>query len=307
MRTTLLFSTAMALLLASVVTPAVAEPAVARYLGAEPKSFADPDAALAALKAALEAGDVDELAAIIGLDAQATKESEGFDERLAELGEAARERAQLTGDDADSKNIILGDLIWPFPFPLVKTGTEWRFDTEAGLEEIIDRRIGENELETIKTVRNYIAAQNEYESQDRDDDGVLEFAQVLRSPEGTKDGLFWPADEFGESPAGPFVDEAKAEKAGDAPGGYFGYRYRILKSQGENIAGGAYDYVINGNMIAGFALVAVPAIYDETGIKTFVVSHHGVVYEKDLGPDTESLAAGITTFNPDQTWEVVGD
>ena len=189
--------------------------------------------------------------------------------------------------------------------PIAKTEDgKWAFDTYAGLDEIIARRVGENELTTIATVRAYVDAQTDYASLDRDSDGVLEYAQKLISSEGQTDGLYWPADQGdGESPAGPFVDESEVAAAKD---GYFGYRYRILTGQGDNIAGGAYDYVINGNMIAGFALIAWPVRYGVSGVKTFVVSHHGIVYEKDLGDSTEVIVPYIDRFNPDESWDVVG-
>ncbi len=160
---------------------------------------------------------------------------------------------------------------------------KWYFDTYAGLEEIVNRRVGENELEAISTARAYVDAQQDYAEADHDGDGVLEYAQKLISTEGETDGLYWPTDDVnGESPAGDGIDLAELDKS-KAGEGYFGYKFRILTGQGDNIAGGAYDYVINGNMIAGFALIAWPAKYGETGVKTFAVNQHGVVYETDLG------------------------
>jgi hypothetical protein len=306
MKRTLLSPLALLIATAFYVLPAAADPDIAKYIGDAPDNFADGESLAAVLKTELEAKNVDGLAKLIGLNAAEIGKSEGFDERLTELQNAAKERLQLVDAGPDRRIILLGELVWPFPFPVVKVDDRWQFDTEAGLEEILDRRIGENELETIDTARNYIQAQNIYHSEDRDGDGVLEYAQALRSPPGTKDGLYWPSSYDGtESPAGEFVDESRA--ADTEKNGYFGYRYRVLTSQGENIAGGAYDYVINGNMLAGFALIATPVRYGETGIKTFVVSHNGGVYEKDLGEDTEKLAAEITSFNPDQSWELVED
>ncbi|MEM9105373.1 MAG: DUF2950 family protein, partial [Pseudomonadota bacterium] len=209
-----------------------------------------------------------------------------------------------------SDRIILdiGRQLWPFPFPGVKDEDgKWSFDTLAGLEEVINRRVGRNELTAIETAREFVEAQELYKLADRDADGVLEYAQKIISTEGTTDGLFWPQSaEDGASPAGGFADQDTIDKALQGEG-YFGYRFRVLTSQGAEIAGGSHDYVINGNMIAGFALIAWPVEYAETGVHTFMVSHHGTVYEADLGPATGEIVKYITSFNPDETWTVVGD
>jgi hypothetical protein len=168
---------------------------------------------------------------------------------------------------------------------------------------MIDRRVGENELEAIETVRAYVGAQRIYDDIDWDEDGVLEYAQNLISTPGSYDGLYWqPGDGVPDSPAGPFVSQTALNKASDPNAGYFGYHFRVLKAQGAGVAGGAYNYVINGNMIAGFGLVAWPAAYGESGVKTFVVNQAGTVYEKDLGPQTNAVATAMKTFNPDKTW-----
>ncbi len=301
-----LFASAFISLAASMPSVA-AEPSLQRFVGAEPQSFKEPVEALDALKKDLDAKDVDALAKILGLNAEAAKKSDDFEARVEDLQKASKERAVLEDRDDDSKTVVLGNLDWPFPFPLVKHDGGWQFDTLAGLEEVLARRIGENELEAIKTSRNYLTAQALYAQQDHDGDGVLEFAQKLMSDKGQEDGLYWPSAGGEESPAGSFGDAAKIEGAAGSDHGYFGYRYRILKSQGSNIAGGKYDFVINGNMIAGYALIAWPAVYGETGVKTFVVSHHGTIYEKDLGPATDKVVKEIRSFNPDKTWEPVED
>jgi DUF2950 family protein len=308
-RKTLLSLFAAALLFAAASIPfAAAAPSIDRFFGKEPQTFKEASEAVDAFKAKLIAKDVPGLAEIIGLNATEIAKTEDFDDRLSELQEAAKERVEVQETAADRRTIVLGKLLWPFPFPLVKKDKGWQFDTEAGLEEILDRRIGENEIETIDNMRNYVTAQQIYASEDRDGDDVLEFAQRLLSTKGTHDGLYWPADNDEESPAGPFVIQAKIGENGASPEtGYFGYRFRILKAQGSNIAGGQYDYVINGNMIAGFALIAWPARYGETGIKTFVVNHNGTVYQKDLGPQTAKRVEQVTRFNPDKTWEEVPD
>ncbi len=282
-----------------------AEPSLQRFVGSDPQTFKEPGEAVDALKKGLETKDVDALAKLLGLKAEQAKKSEDLDDRLSELQEASKERTELKDRDDGSKEVILGSRVWPFPFPLVKHNDGWQFDTVAGLEEILARRIGENELQAIQTSRDEVLAQTAYAKEDHDGDGVLEFAQKLISEPGKQDGLYWKSEGGEESPAGSFADPAKVEGASKSDHGYFGYRYRILKSQGSNIAGGKYDYVINGNMIAGHALIAWPAIYGETGVMTFVVSHHGTVYEKDLGPETAKLVKQINSFNPDKTWEAV--
>ena len=284
-----------------------AEPSLQRFVGAAPTTFKEPAEALDALKKDLEGKDVDALAKLLGLNADAAKKSDDFDERLSELQKAAKEGALFEDHGDKAKEVILGDLKWPFPFPLVKDDAGWQFETLAGLEEVLARRIGENELEAIRNCRAYIAAQLLYSQDDHDGDGVLEFAQKLISDKGKQDGLYWPSAGGPESPAGNFAEARKLEGAAASDHGYFGYRYRIIKSQGNNIAGGKYDFVINGNMIAGFALIAWPAVYGETGVTTFIVSHHGAIYEKDLGPATDKLAKEIRSFNPDKTWDPVED
>ncbi|MDE1996228.1 MAG: DUF2950 family protein [Rhizobiaceae bacterium] len=294
---------------AAVVAPSyAANPVIERFMGGKAEVFANASDAVDALKTRLTGKDVPGLAKLLGLNAEAAEKSDDFGERLEELANAATERFATVDTDADHKEIDLGSEIWPFPFPLEKTAQGWQFNTAAGLQEVIDRRIGENENQAIETVHLYVLAQALYASEDHDNDGVLEFARKLISTPGKHDGLYWRDEEDGEiSPAGNFADPARVEGAQASDHGYFGYRYRILKSQGANIAGGAYDFVINGNMIAGHALIARPAIYGQTGIMTFVVSHHGIVYEKDLGPNTAEIADKIKSFNPDKTWSVVQD
>ena len=244
---------------------------------------------------------------MLGLDPAKLKADENTEATMALIKEGVAKQLVLDGE-GDRRLLQIGQKLWPLPFPLVKVEDgKWAFDTYAGLEEIVNRRVGENELQTIETMRAYVDAQEDYASEDRDGDGVEEFAQKLISSEGMTDGLYWPADEInGESPAGDFVVQAELDGAGKGEG-YFGYKYRILTGQGDHIAGGAYDYVINGNMIAGFALIAWPVKYAETGVNTFVVNQHGVVYETDLGAATESIVKYIDRFNPDEAWKVVAD
>jgi hypothetical protein len=186
------------------------------------------------------------------------------------------------------------------PIPLVKSSAGWTFDTAAGLDEIINRRIGRNELSAIQTCLAVGDAQREYYRHDRDGDGLLEYAQSFRSSLGLRDGLFWPAAE-GEpqSPIGQLVATAAGKGYGPTDTSYQGYRYRLLTSQGPAAPGGAYDYIVRGNQIGGFAVMAIPSAYGDSGIMTFVLSHSGVVYQKDLGENTETEAHNIKSFNPD--------
>ena len=215
--------------------------------------------------------------------------------------------------EKDDKNIILrvGNQDWPFPIPIVKVGENWRFDTDKGKEEILNRRIGKNELNAIQVCLAYVDAQHEYALKKRERRGLSEYAQKFVSEGGKKNGLYWETREGEEqSPLGPLMAKAVKEgypgkKAGDKRSPYHGYYYRILKSQGKNSPGGEYDYVVKGKMIGGFALVAYPAEHGNSGIMTFMVNHDGVVYEKDLGKDTEKNAMAMKQFDPDQTWKKV--
>ncbi len=204
---------------------------------------------------------------------------------------------------------------WPFPIPLVKAAGGWQFDTEAGLEELLNRRIGRNELDVLQVMKVYVEAQREYASRDRDSDEVLEFAQKITSSEGRTDGLFWPPQLNGEiSPLGPMVADAQAEgydrigKTGNRePQPFHGYLFRPLTRQGKHAPGGKYDYVINGNMIGGFALVAWPAAYGESGVMTFIVNQQGRVYQRDLGPVTAKTVRKLSAYDPDSKWQLSAD
>jgi len=271
-------------------------------------AFSTADEAVEALKKALSADDLDGLSGLLGLDSQKLKSSEDAKQTFEQIREGASKLVRVVDEAPDRKELQIGNKLWPLPFPLVKgSDGQWSYDTFAGLQEIVDRRIGENELQAIETMRAYVDAQKEYAEQDHDGDGVLEYAQKLISSPGLTDGLYWPADQGdGESPAsaGISADELDDAMKGE---GYFGYRFRPLLSQGDNIAGGRYDYVINGNMIAGFGLIAWPVRYGETGVHVFVVNQHGTVYETDLGPATETIVKYIDRFDPDESWRVVND
>ena len=288
-----------------------------RLLAAGEQQFSSPEAAVDALKAAVAARDTNALHAIFGPTAhelvsadvvEATNERDMFAVRLAEKTVVRRE--------SDTKAVLqLGADGWPFPIPLQALGGQWAFDTQAGREEILNRRIGANELGAIEVCRAYVQAQREYAIVDRAGDEVLAYAQHLRSTPDTHDGLFWSLKESDEpSPLGPLVAQARVEGyrketkiLNDEKSPYHGYFFKILTKQGKHAPGGPYNYIINGRMIAGFALVAWPAEWDNSGVMTFIVSQQGKVYQKNLGPKTASVANSLTTYDPDATWTLVKD
>ena len=275
----------------------------------EPLPFKTPEAAAEALLAAFRDNDQAALTALFGseyADRLLAKDKTDAREGRERIYQAAQKALTLRKDTEDRVVLVIGTQAWPLPIPLVRSGNEWRFQTAEGLEEIVNRRIGANELQAISVSRDYLMAQREYAGKIRDKSGVRKFAQRLISTPGKQDGLFWDPDVAGgeESPFGPLVGEYLA--GGRQPSDpYHGYYFRILTGQGSNVPGGRYNYVINGNMIAGFAMVAFPAEYGKTGIMTFLVSHHGKVYQKDLGPQTRKIAGQMKAYNPDATWTEV--
>jgi hypothetical protein len=214
-------------------------------------------------------------------------------------------------------NIVLdlGADNWPFPIPLIKRDGQWLFDTDAGREEILNRRVGRNELDTIKVCRAYVYAQREYESEDHTGAGIMEYAQKLRSTPGEHDGLYWHADPGQEmSPLGPLVAQARGEGyrhenkiLANDQSPYHGYLFKILTRQGRNAPGGKYNYIINGHMVAGFALVAWPAEWGNSGVMTFIINQQGKVYETNLGPKTSEMAAKMTAYDPGPDWKPSAD
>ena len=222
---------------------------------------------------------------------------------------AAAIKQQIEKQGENRAILIVGDEDFVFPIPLVKESNKWRFDTESGINEILNRRIGRNELNTINVLKAYTEAQFEYASLDRDSDDVLEYAQKIHSSPGQHDGLFWEIDASGESsPLGPLFDAARAESYltsnTDVPQPYHGYYYKLLTKQGCGAIGGQYNYVINGNMIAGFGMIAFPAKYGSSGIMSFIINHQGKIYEKDLGSKTAILVKNIKEFTP-VGWKVI--
>ena len=278
------------------------------------KSFVSPEEAVAAFVAATDAKDTNALHLIFG---PAVTEIANPDRVQAahdlNAFAAALSKSTRIVYDSDAKCMLeVGTNSWPFPIPILKRDGRWFFDTAAGKEEILNRRIGHNELATLRTVRAYVEAQREYAAQDRDGDEVLEFAQKLISTPGTKDGLYWPPDLDGEiSPFGPLAAQAQNEGYGEkplqdgaAPQPFHGYFFKVLTRQGKTAPGGKYNYIINGNMIGGFALVAWPASYGETGIMTFIVNQQGRVYQSDLGPQTAKTVAKLKEYEPDKKWSL---
>ena len=275
------------------------------------RTFASPEEAVKAFIEALKSNDVKALEAILGPGSRDLVSSgdpvadKAVRERfLSRYGE--KNRLEVTDAKA---NLSLGNDDWPFAVPIVKKDGLWRFDAKAGKEEILARRIGQNELSAIQFCLAYVDAQREYTLKDRDGDGLLEYAQKFGSDKGKKNGLYWKAKEGEEqSPLGPIAAAAYSRgyrKKGENPQPFYGYYYRILTGQGKNAPGGAYGYLAKGNMIGGFALVAYPAKYASSGVMTFIVNHDGVVYEKDLGRNTEKAAQAMKLFDPDSTWKKV--
>ena len=283
------------------------------------KLFATPEAAVQALVKAATAGDQKEMIAIYGPEREKLFTGDPVEDAdvLKGFADGLAKSATLEKVDDSSYTLLVGEKHWPSPIPIVREGRKWRFDTAAGLDEILNRRIGRNELSAIMTCRAYVLAQWEYFVQTHDTarDGLAVYAQHFMSTPGTHDGLYWEtAEGETQSPLGKLIAEARAEgyTPGMAPSGeapkrtpYHGYFFRILKAQGPHAPGGKFDYVINGNMIAGYALIAYPARRGSSGVMTFIVNQQGRVYQKDLGPDTAELAAKITEYDPDPSWKLV--
>ncbi len=291
-------------------TAKVPQTASTQRAEAEAERYPSPDVAAQSLIEAVRSDDPRQLAKVFGSRhpelLSSGDEVDDKNNRAAFL-KMAEEKMRVERTGEEKAVLHLGQSDWPFPVPLVKSGGGWFFDAEQGLQEVLNRRIGRNELSTLSVMNGYVEAQFEYASVDRDGDGVVEYAQKLYSDPGTRNGLFWETSPGEQpSPMGPLVAQARAEgyKKGEAdkPVPYHGYYYKILTRQGDHVPGGKYNYIINGNMIAGFALVAYPAEYGSSGIMTFVVNHQGKIYQKDLGPKTAQIAAAMNEYNPDSTW-----
>jgi hypothetical protein len=274
--------------------------------------FPTPEAAADALVEAIASRDSARVQAMLGPEFSELLRNEGeeaLDTDRQRFLDAAAKAKVIRPDGEDRAIVEIGLVSWPVPAPLVRDAQGWYFDGVEGVEIVRDRLVGRNELKAIEVLRAYVDAQVLYAQEDRDGDGVLEYAQRIGSSTGARDGLYWPAEPGAEtSPFGPFLAAAGVNvetRQSDAP--YYGYYFRIMPRQGENVPGGAYDYVINGNMIAGFAMAAWPAQHGDSGIMTFVVNQRGVVQEKDMGSETESIGPRMRTYNPDASWGEVTD
>jgi hypothetical protein len=276
------------------------------------KQFATPRQAVDALIQATENFDVSALKEILGPggdDIVSSGDPVQDKNNAAAFAAKARQKAEVTMDPENSERatLFVGDDEWPLPIPIAKnSGGEWSFDTQAGREEILYRRIGTNELDAIQVCRGYVEAQHEYALEEHD--AVSQYAQRVISTPGKRDGLAWqnPDGSWG-GPVGEAIAEALAEGYTDRSQPYHGYYFKVLKGQGPAAPLGQMDFVVNGAMIGGFGLAAAPAEYRVTGVKTFVVSYQGIVYEKDLGPDTHNIFKSMELYNPDETWRLTDD
>jgi hypothetical protein len=280
------------------------------------QAFASPEAAVTALVEAARKAEPQAILAILGEDA---KDLVFSGDSVDGKQEAANfvvgyEEFHALQKDASGKRVVLvlGEEKWPFPIPVIEVGGKWYFDVASGREELLFRRIGRNELTAIQVMQAYVNAQLEYAAKDRDGDGVLEYAQKIKSDPGKQNGLYWPIAEGEDpSPFGPLVAQAETEGYDKDKGEmqpYHGYYFRIVTRQGKNAPGGAYDYVVNGNMVLGFGMIAWPAKYGISGIMTFAVNQAGVIYQCDLGPETDKIIREIVKYNPDEhVWVKVSE
>ncbi|MGD0060512.1 MAG: DUF2950 domain-containing protein [Verrucomicrobiia bacterium] len=291
-------------------TPAV----IAATEDSQQSLFVSPDQAVVALQDAVKTGDTNALQRLFGPSIREITNPDPVQRanNLANFAKRLAESIELAKQDNGTVVLRLGTEHWPFPIPLTQKGDKWFFDTLAGKEEILNRRIGGNELSALEVCHAYVKAQREYIQKDHDGNGVMEYAQRMQSTLGKKDGLYWatkPGEE--ESPFGPLVASAceegySQESVSATPrkhDPFHGYIFRILRKQGKDAPGGKFDYVINGHMVAGFALLAYPAQWGNSGVMTFIVNQQGKVYQKNLGEKTDELAKEIEEYNPDETWK----
>jgi len=277
------------------------------------QAFKTPDEAASALVSAAKANDLKAISTVLGPDGDDIISSgdDVADVTTRQKFVAAYDAKHQLAMEGDNKAImVIGQEDFPLPIPLVRKDGMWRFDTAAGRQEILARRIGRNELDAIQASLAYVDAQNEYAEKDRTGAGVKTYAQRIISQPGKKDGLYWPTSQGDDaSPLGELVAQATAQgyRVGGGRTPFHGYYFKILTQQGAAASGGELEYVVRGKMIGGFALVAYPAEYENSGVMTFLVNHDGTVFEKDLGPDTAKLAERMSSYNPDPSWKKVSD
>jgi hypothetical protein len=270
--------------------------------------YESPEAAAQALVAAAKADDNAALIDIFGerqRDVIGTVDKARDRELRRYFADAAGQYQVLRHNEDGSLTLVVGYQAWPFPIPLVQQGAGWRFDADAGREELINRRVGENEFAAIDVLHDYVEMQRQYAAQPRDGTKVRQFAQKIRSSPGKRDGLYWDADPAKGEELSPLAVRMAESGPREAKAPYRGYHYKILTRQGPKAPAGAYSYVINGHMVAGYAMIAYPADYAKTGVMSFVVNHYGDIYEKDLGAKTATVAAHMNAYDPDATWHLV--
>lgn len=290
------------------------EPTFAASVKARQSSFRSPTEAVISLVNAVKSNNHKALKYILGPDSEELMSSGD-----PEADQAGRDRFitlyneknQLKQKNSSKTVLIIGKEDFPFPFPLVRKGRMWVFDAKAGSKEILIRRIGKNELAVIEVLKDYLEAQREYAREDHDGNGILEFARKLNSTPGKQDGLYWEIKEGEEpSPFGPLAAKADCNGYGKQFGTvplepYHGYYFKVLAKQGKNAEGGAFDYLANDKMVLGFGLVAYPSRYRTSGVMTFIVNQSGVIYQKDIGKGTDTIAPAMTNFDPDNSWKKV--
>ena len=277
------------------------------------RGYTTPEEAADAVVKASADFDVNELLAIFGpegKDVVASADTVQDKNHAQEFAKeaAAKKSVEISKSNPNQATLIVGEEDWPFPVPLVKVGGKWYFDAKTGRKQILYRRIGANELDAITVCRGYVEAQKEYAQTIHDDSGVNQYAQKIFSTPGKQDGLYWKdADGKSAGPIGEPVARALEEGYTSGKTGFHGYYFKILKGQGPSAPNGAINYVIENIMIGGFALVAVPVEYRVTGVKTFIVSYEGTVYQKDLGPNSLDIVKKMELYNPDKTWQATDD
>ena len=303
---------ALAIDVAAQAAPAAKPAATESKPVAAQSTFATPEDAAKALADAVRSHEGKAILTVVGPASKSwlysgDKVSDENDWKAFLAAYDEKNALQKEGDAKATLTVGKGD--WPFPAPIVKKGSKWAFDAEAGREELINRRVGRNELDTIQTMLAVVDAQRDYAASDANGSGFPDYARRFVSSPGKKDGLYWPQEEGKPaSPLGPLVAEASSEgygkkprKEGERPS-FHGYHYRMLSAQGKDAPGGAYEYVVGNRMLGGFGVVAWPSKYGASGVMTFIVNQDGVVYEKDLGAQTPAIAEAMTRFNPDSTW-----